>query len=219
MDYTKDQSIVLPTYAIRELGLLKAVDHPNVVRLQDFVWESERTCMIAVLLPARADLKRWLDARFPRSKALPMEYVTGIMQCLLTGLAKLHDMSILHRDIKPSNVLIFEDSNSGTCSLQLTDLGLSKVDTRKADPRKSRKLTHEVVTLWYRAPEIILGATSYTDSVDMWSSACILAEVLRRKPLISEDYEVCCLMKIMRQSTLVYRKPPPPIPIIQTYCA
>ena len=197
MDYRRDRSIVPPAYALRELGLLKSVGgHENVVKLLDFVFDTERRCITAVLQPAKADLKRWLDARFPDKAALPAEYIRGIMECLLSGLSFLHNKSILHRDIKPSNVLIFEDSAAGTCSLQLTDFGLSRV--KQTETRKNRKLTHEVVTLWYRAPEIILGAPSYTESIDVWSSACVLAEILRRKPLIYEEHEISCVIKILR---------------------
>ncbi|KAF9208412.1 Cyclin-dependent kinase catalytic subunit [Haplosporangium sp. Z 27] len=99
-----------------------------------------------------------------------------------------HSRRILHRDLKPQNLLI----NKGG-RLKLADFGLAR-----AFGIPLRTYTHEVVTLWYRAPEILLGSRHYSTAVDMWSVGCIFAEMITRKPLFPGDSEIDELFKIFR---------------------
>lgn len=87
----------------------------------------------------------------------------------------------MHRDIKPSNLLIDEKD----CRVKLADFGLAR---SFGLPLKT--YTHEVVTLWYRAPEIILGARVYSTAIDVWSLGCILFECAHKKPLFYAESEV-----------------------------
>ena len=98
---------------------------------------------------------------------------------------------MLHRDLKPQNLLI---DKSG--ALKLADFGLAR-----AFGIPVRTYTHEVVTLWYRAPEILLGLKQYSTPVDMWSCGCIFAEMATKKPLYPGDSEIDELFKIFRCST------------------
>ena len=104
------------------------------------------------------------------------------MQQLLRGLEHCHSCHILHRDIKGSNLLI---DNRGI--LKIADFGLASF----FDPEQRHPLTSRVVTLWYRPPELLLGATNYGVSVDLWSAGCILAELYAGKPIMPGRTEVC----------------------------
>lgn len=104
------------------------------------------------------------------------------MQQLLEGLAHCHSRGVLHRDIKGSNLLI-----GGNGILKVADFGLAT----SFSPDQKQPLTSRVVTLWYRPPELLLGATEYGVAVDLWSSGCILAELLAGKPIMPGRTEVC----------------------------
>ena len=103
------------------------------------------------------------------------------MKQLLFGLEHCHKQSVLHRDIKGSNLLI---DNKGI--LKIADFGLATF----YDPEQKKPLTSRVVTLWYRPPELLLGATYYGVGVDLWSAGCILAELVSGKPIMPGRTEV-----------------------------
>ncbi|KAL1563714.1 putative serine/threonine-protein kinaseisoform X2 [Salvia divinorum] len=111
------------------------------------------------------------------------------MKQLLRGLDHCHSCGVLHRDIKGSNLLI---DNSGI--LKIADFGLASL----YDPHHSQPLTSRVVTLWYRPPELLLGATYYGTAVDLWSTGCILAELYASKPIMPGRTEVEQLHKIFK---------------------
>lgn len=107
---------------------------------------------------------------------------------LLMGIRYCHSHRVLHRDLKPQNLLINKEGN-----LKIGDFGLAR-----AFGVPLRTYTHEVVTLWYRSPEILLGGRQYSTGVDMWSVGCIFAEMATRKPLFPGDSEIDEIFKIFR---------------------
>ena len=105
-----------------------------------------------------------------------------LMRQLLEGLRYLHHKSILHRDIKGSNILI---SNSGI--LKIADFGLARHYHKR---RQNLDYTNRVITLWYRSPELLLGATTYGASADLWSVGCIMLEIFTKRAAFSGKNEI-----------------------------
>jgi len=173
----------VPATSIREISLLKELDHPNIVRLEDVVHVKNRLCLIFEFIDY--DLKKYIDS--VKSSINPILVKSYVYQ-LLRSLYFCHTRRILHRDLKPQNLLIDKKG-----ILKLADFGLGR-----AFSIPLRNYTHEVVTLWYRAPEILLGCKSYSTPIDMWSVGCIFAELVTRKPLFPGDSEIDELFKIFR---------------------
>jgi cyclin-dependent kinase 2 len=176
----------IPSTAIREVSLLKELHHPNIVNLCDVVCHNKELYLVFEYLDK--DLKGYID--IVRKKKVPMDQylVKSYLYQILNGLAFCHSHRILHRDLKPQNLLIDRDGN-----LKLADFGLARAFSLPV-----RTLTHEVVTLWYRAPEILLGSKHYSMPVDIWSVGCIFAEMASERPLFPADSEIDLLYKIFQ---------------------
>eukprot|EP00040_Diaphanoeca_grandis_P035431 m.222917 g.222917 ORF g.222917 m.222917 type:complete len:289 (-) comp33386_c5_seq1:87-953(-) len=173
----------VPSTAIREISLLKELHHPNVVRLLEVVHSEKKLYLVFEFLDM--DLKKHMDnAKEPLTLAVIKSY----LHQLLAGVAFCHSHRVLHRDLKPQNLLI---SNKG--DMKLADFGLAR-----AFGIPIRTYTHEVVTLWYRAPEILLGTKKYACAVDVWSIGCIFAELVTKRPLFPGDSEIDELFRIFR---------------------
>nr|AAL91258.1 AT3g48750/T21J18_20 [Arabidopsis thaliana] len=175
----------VPSTAIREISLLKEMQHSNIVKLQDVVHSEKRLYLVFEYLDL--DLKKHMDSTPDFSKDLHM--IKTYLYQILRGIAYCHSHRVLHRDLKPQNLLIDRRTNS----LKLADFGLAR-----AFGIPVRTFTHEVVTLWYRAPEILLGSHHYSTPVDIWSVGCIFAEMISQKPLFPGDSEIDQLFKIFR---------------------
>ncbi|BFZ61300.1 Cyclin-dependent kinase catalytic subunit [Saitoella coloradoensis] len=175
----------VPSTAIREISLLKEMKDENVVNLLNIVHSDQKLYLVFEFLDL--DLKKYMES-IPANQGLGADMVKRFMWQLVSGVKYCHAHRILHRDLKPQNLLIDRDGN-----LKLADFGLAR-----AFGVPLRAYTHEVVTLWYRAPEILLGGRQYATGMDMWSVGCIFAEMVTRKPLFPGDSEIDEIFKIFR---------------------
>ncbi|XP_058835665.1 cyclin-dependent kinase 4 [Topomyia yanbarensis] len=180
----------VPMSTLREIALLKQLDafqHPNVVKLLDVCHgpRLEREGQLVLFLVFE-HLEQDLDDYIKRLPpgGMPRMTIQRLSRELLTGVDFLHSHRIIHRDLKPQNLLV-----SAQGRLKLADFGLAKTYDFEM------KLTTVVVTLWYRAPEVLLGEP-YHSSVDIWSSGCILAEMFQRVALFPGTSEGNQLEKI-----------------------
>ncbi|XP_011015566.1 PREDICTED: probable serine/threonine-protein kinase At1g54610 [Populus euphratica] len=173
-------------FMAREILILRRLDHPNVVKLEGLV-TSRMSCSLYLVFEYMEHDLAGLAAS-PNIKFTEPQ-VKCYMHQLLSGLEHCHNRYVLHRDIKGSNLLI---GNDGV--LKIADFGLASF----FDPNHKQPMTSRVVTLWYRPPELLLGATDYGVGVDLWSAGCILAELLAGKPIMPGRTEVEQLHKIFK---------------------
>lgn len=173
-------------FMAREIQVLRCLDHPNVVKLEGLV-TSRMSCSLYLVFEYMEHDLAGLVACPGTTFTEPQ--VKCYLQQLLRGLDHCHSHGVLHRDIKGSNLLI---DNGGI--LKIADFGLATF----FHPDQKQPLTSRVVTLWYRPPELLLGATEYGVAVDLWSTGCILAELLAGKPIMPGRTEVEQLHKIFK---------------------
>ena len=165
-------------FMAREIHILRRLDHPNVIKLEGIVTSRLSHSLYLVFEYMEHDLAG-LAALSGQRFTEPQ--VKCFMRQILEGLRHCHARGVLHRDIKGSNLLIGDDG-----VLRIADFGLATF----FDPGKPQHMTSRVVTLWYRPPELLLGATQYGVAVDLWSTGCILAELLAGKPIMPGQTEV-----------------------------
>jgi len=174
----------VPSTAIREIALLKELDHPNVVKLRDLMCKPNKLVLVFEYLDN--DLKKYMKSQSGRlSPALVQDFAFQ----LVTGIGFCHANRIIHRDIKPQNLLI-----NKKLDLKIADFGLARSISVPLP-----KNTHEVVTVRYRPLEILLGSTLYSVPVDMWSIGCVLGEMATGGPLFSGDSEIDTIFKIFQK--------------------
>ncbi|CAL7937435.1 unnamed protein product [Xylocopa violacea] len=173
----------VPSTAIREISLLRELTHPNIVQLFDVVDGDNHLYLVFEFL--QQDLKKLLDSV---KGGLDQALVKSYLYQLLKAISFCHLHCILHRDLKPQNLLIDREGH-----IKLADFGLARTFGVPV-----RTYTHEIVTLWYRAPEILLGTKLYSNAVDVWSLGCIFAEMATRRALFPGDSEIDQLFRIFR---------------------
>jgi serine/threonine protein kinase len=169
---------------MREIG--DAVSDFRVHRLLNVIHCDRSLYLVFEYL--NQDLKKLLDQQSAHTSGLDPALVRSYMWQLLQGISHCHAHRVLHRDLKPQNLLIDARGN-----IKLADFGLARSISLPI-----RTYTHEVVTLWYRAPEILLGSPLYGPSVDIWSIGCIFVEMASKKALFPGDSEIDQLFRIFR---------------------
>ncbi|KAK9842067.1 hypothetical protein WJX81_006793 [Elliptochloris bilobata] len=184
----------VPSTALREVSLLQMLSESNhVVKLLcvEHVEEHSKPVLYLVFEYLSTDLKKYMDrtGKGASGTPVPKKLVKSFMYQLVKGIAHCHKHGVMHRDLKPQNLLV---DDTREC-LKIADLGLGRAFSI---PIKS--YTHEIVTLWYRAPEVLLGATHYSPAVDIWSVACIFAELVRKVALFPGDCELQQLLHIFK---------------------
>eukprot|EP00040_Diaphanoeca_grandis_P022418 m.120435 g.120435 ORF g.120435 m.120435 type:complete len:396 (-) comp28804_c0_seq1:375-1562(-) len=157
-----------PCTAIREVSLLKGLKHANIVTLHDII--HTKTTLTLVFEFLENDLKVYVD---DCNGIIDLNNVKLFLYQLVRGLQYCHKKKVLHRDLKPQNILINRFGE-----LKLADFGLARA---KSVPIKT--YSNEVVTLWYRPPDVLLGSVDYSTSIDIWGVGCIFAEMVTGKPL------------------------------------
>ncbi|KAI8350134.1 kinase-like domain-containing protein [Blakeslea trispora] len=167
--------------AIREVKYLQELRHPNVIELIDVF--SHKTNLNLVLEYLDSDLEQVIKDK--SILFMPADIKSWLMM-MLRGLDHCHRHFILHRDMKPNNLLI---TSNGV--LKIADFGLAR-DWGDAN----RQMTSQVVTRWYRSPELLFGAKEYSYAVDIWAVGCIFAELMLRTPYVAGDSDLDQLTKI-----------------------
>ncbi|CAI5502143.1 unnamed protein product [Closterium sp. Naga37s-1] len=162
---------------LREIKLLRHMDHENVVAIRDIIPPPARDTFSDVYIVYElmdTDLHQIIRS----NQQLTEDHCQYFLYQLLRGLKYVHSAKVLHRDLKPSNLLL-----NANCDLKICDFGLAR------SAEESDYMTEYVVTRWYRAPELLLNSKAYTAAIDLWSVGCIFMELLNREPLFpGKDY-------------------------------
>ncbi|XP_038884698.1 cyclin-dependent kinase G-2 isoform X2 [Benincasa hispida] len=174
-----------PLTSLREINILLSFHHPSIVDVKEVLVGNSLDSIFLAMEYMEHDLKGLMETM---KHPFTQSEVKCLMIQLLEGVRYLHSNWVLHRDLKTSNLLL---NNQG--ELKICDFGLAR---QYGSPLKP--YTHLVVTLWYRAPELLLGERQYSTAVDMWSLGCIMAELLSKEPLFNGKTEVEQLDKIFR---------------------
>ncbi|XP_017754070.1 PREDICTED: cyclin-dependent kinase 11B [Eufriesea mexicana] len=178
-----------PITSLREINTLLKAQHPNIVTVREIVVGSNMDKIFIVMDYVEHDLKSLMETMKQKKQVFIPGEVKCLMQQLLRAVAHLHDNWILHRDLKTSNLLL---SHRGI--LKVGDFGLAR---EYGSPL--RQYTPIVVTLWYRAPELLLSGKEYSTPIDMWSVGCIFAELLRMEALFPGKSEIDQLNRIFKE--------------------
>ncbi|XP_058051095.1 glycogen synthase kinase-3 alpha isoform X2 [Ahaetulla prasina] len=176
----------------RELQIMRKLDHCNIVRLRYFFYssgEKKDEVYLNLVLDYVPETVYRVARHFTKAKqTIPVIYVKVYMYQLFRSLAYIHSQGVCHRDIKPQNLLVDPD----TAVLKLCDFGSAKQLVR-GEPNVSY-----ICSRYYRAPELIFGATDYTSNIDIWSAGCVLAELLLGQPIFPGDSGVDQLVEIIK---------------------
>jgi nemo like kinase len=181
------QNIVSSKRVYRELRMLCFFKHENVLRALDILQPDpmdhfDEIYVVTELM--QSDLHKIIVSPQPLSS----DHVKVFLYQILRGLKYLHSAGILHRDIKPGNLLV-----NSNCQLKICDFGLARCE----EPDRSKEMTQEVVTQYYRPPELLAGSTYHSYGVDIWSVGCIFAELLGRKILFQAQSPIQQLNQVI----------------------
>jgi len=177
---TEQEENGFPITAIREVKILKALSHTNIVKLKQIVTSKEDrgvpSNVFMVFEYLEYDLTGILETK---EITLTADHIKSWSQQLLSGVHYMHTNGVIHRDLKASNLLVNRNGE-----LKIADWGLAR-----SWNQKMKRLTNRVITLWYRPPELLLGSIRYCPKIDMWSVGCIIAEMFRRSGFLKGGNE------------------------------
>jgi serine/threonine protein kinase len=179
----------IPSSALREISILRNLHHENIEKILDIITTDTKLYMVLEFI--EFDLQSFFEKLSQEPKITNYsheELIKIILKQILKGVEYLHSKKIIHRDLKPQNVLINKD-----LTIKLADFGLS----RKLSFEK-RPYTQEVLSLWYRAPELLLGSNIYNEAIDIWSIGCIFGFLILKNTLFEGENEIDQLNKIMK---------------------
>jgi serine/threonine protein kinase len=180
----------LPATSIREYFILKQLDHINILRIVDYFVRKSRFYIAFEYM--ETDLHRYLKDCVLLKKYETIEWLVTVkmlMKQLFDGIAHCHSNNILHRDLKPQNILMSNDFQT----IKIGDFGMARQVYMPNKP-----LTNETATLWYRAPENILGTQLYSSPIDIWAIGCIFLQMLMGRPFFHGESEIDQLFQIFR---------------------
>ena len=167
------QNLISCKRVFRELKMLCTFKHDNVLQALDIL-QPPHPDFFAEIYVITELLQSDLHKIIVSPQPLTADHVKVFLYQILRGLRYLHSARVLHRDIKPGNLLV-----NSNCVLKICDFGLARIE----EPDSTKNMTQEVVTQYYRAPELLMGAKNYGAEVDVWSVGCIFAELLSRRIL------------------------------------
>lgn len=185
MPNAQDEGI--PCYFFREISLLKGLKHHNIIKLEELIKTPTDNDLYLIFEFVEKPLSKLIEEK--RNTPLNPYLCKSMMYQLLDGLNYMHTNRVIHRDIKPDNLLI----DSSTATLKIADFGLAK---RFVVPCRSH--SSQVQTLWYRAPELILGDRHYGPEIDLWSAGCVFFELLTGRVLFQNETEIGLLFEMFR---------------------
>lgn len=171
---------------LREIAGIKALKHNNIIRIEEV--KIKRNKIETYYEYMEMDMNRYMQTKKGKLEEIEIKYVLGSILC---GLRYMHGRKYIHRDIKPENILINKNKNGKITQVKIADFGLvRKINTNE-------KYTPIVVTLWYRAPELLLGQNPYSEKIDIWALGCIMGELYSGYQIFKGDSEISQLFEIV----------------------
>ncbi len=180
----ESENEAIPATTIREIIILKNLKHSTIIDLMEVIHNDDKMYLVFEFI--ETDLKKLIDDYSKQRMRFDEFVVKKMSYQLCTAVSFCHCKNIFHRDLKPQNILVDSDFN-----IKLADFGLGR-----AASIPLRNYTSQIITLWYRPPELLLGHEYYDASVDVWSLACIFVELHTLMPLFMGDSEIDQLHKI-----------------------
>ena len=180
LDFGDTSEFGIPSNAIREFSLLKELNHPNIIKIEEVCYHRPRLHLYMEYMDE--DLQKYIEENHP----LPLANIQHIIKNILEGVKEIHCSRTIHRDLKPANIFINSDLD-----VKIGDFSISRTYGVSSNP-----MSNEVTTLFYRAPEILLGMKDYSIQIDMWSCGCIFAELYLGSPLFEVESETELIHKI-----------------------
>lgn len=177
-----DQDEGIPATTIREISLLRELSHPNIIQLTDLMYKIKERKLYLLFEYMETDLYQ-----YTKFKKLEYRHIKSIFRQIVIGLDFCHENYSLHRDLKPQNILISKDGSV----VKIADFGLARHFSLPF-----RAYSKEIETLWYRAPEILMGSREYGIGVDIWSLGCVFIQLFTNRPIFQGDCQVQQLMLI-----------------------